>query len=139
MSAGLFALAQSRLTRLSADRPDEPETAFHLGLCESARGKPDAALRNWAHIPPDSRWAAPAALEFAQAALPLGRITESEKLLNAAMRRHTPELPALRRMLLIIIGQQGRIDEAQRVIENQWRATGPRGEYRLRGPACHGP
>ena len=39
MSAGLFALAQTRLIRLARDRPDEPEIAYQLGYCERARGK----------------------------------------------------------------------------------------------------
>jgi predicted Zn-dependent protease len=125
MGAGLFALAQTRLTQLTVDRPGEPEVAYQLGCCEAARARPDAALGIWARIPPESRWAAPAALGFAQTALALGRITEAEQILRAAMRRPTPELPFLRRMLLIIIGQQGRFDEARRLIESQWQATDP--------------
>ena len=39
------------------------------------------------------------------------------------MHRPSPERPILRRMLLIIIGQQGRLDEVRRLIEDQWRAT----------------
>jgi enediyne biosynthesis protein E4 len=125
MGAGLFALAQSRLARLATVHPNDPEIALQLGRCEAARGQTEAALKNWARIPPESRWAAPAALDFAQTAMPLGQITESERILSAAMRRPSPELPYLRRTLLIVIGQQGRIAEAQRLIENQWRATDP--------------
>ena len=127
MSAGLFALARARLTLLSAAHPDEPEIAYQLGHCEAARDRPDAALRNWVRIPADSRWAAPAALNFAQTALSLGRITEAEQVLRAAMGKASPELPFLRRTLLIIIGQQGRLSEARALIQNQWQVADPNG------------
>jgi predicted Zn-dependent protease len=120
MEAGLLALARKRLTRLIEARPGEAEAAYLLGQCEAARGRPGAALDAWARIPTDSPWAAPAALSFAQAAIPLGRLTDAERRLRAALQRPGPEVPALRRSLLVLLGQQGRLDEARRLIESLW-------------------
>ena len=121
MEAGLFDLARKRLSRLAEERPDQAEVAYQLGRCEAARGKMDAALKLWARIPPDSPWAAPAAVEFAQAAIPLGRLTEAERVLRSALRSASPELPAVRHLLLTLLGQQGRFAEARRLIESLWR------------------
>ena len=123
MQAGLYSLARKRLTRLAAERPREAGVTFHLGRCEAARGKTDEAIKLWAHIPADSPWAAPAAIEWAQAALPRGRIIETERVLRAAMRRSSPELAGLVHDLLMVLGQQGRIDAARRFVESLWRDT----------------
>jgi len=121
MEAGLFGLARKRLSRLAEERPDQAEVAFQLGRCEAARGKTEAALELWGRVPPGSRWAAPAAALFAQAAIPSGHLTEAERVLRSALRSASPELPALRHLLLTLLGQQGRIAEARRVIESLWR------------------
>ena len=123
MRAGLFSLARTRLARLAAERTQDVEVAFQLGRCEAARGKPDEAIKLWAGIPPDSPWATPAAFEWAQAALQLGRITEAERVLRANLHRACPELPGLVHVLLIVMGQQGRIDEARHLIKSFWRNT----------------
>ncbi len=41
------------------------------------------------------------------------------------MEQFGPEVAAVRRMVLIIIGQQGRLDDARRLIESQWQTTPP--------------
>ena len=120
MDEGLLALARKRLTRLAEQRPDDAEVAYRLGSCEAGRGRPEAAIAAWDRIPTDSPWAAPAALEHAQSVIPLGRIAEAERVLNGALRRPGPEVPALRHLILILLGQQGRIDEARRLIESLW-------------------
>jgi len=123
MEAGLFGLARKRLLRLAAQWPYHGEVAYQLGRCEAARGNTDLALTLWARIPADSPWAAPAAGESAQAAMALGRLTEAERILRGALRRASPQFPALRHLLLILLGQQGRIVEARRVIESLWQVT----------------
>src|SRR5262245_49181172 len=120
MEAGLFSRARSRLTRLAAERPDQAEVAYQLGRCEAERGRSEAALAAWARIRPDSPWAGPAALGFAQAAVPLGRLREAERILRGALRRGSPQRPAVRHLLLTLLGQQGRVDEARRLIETHW-------------------
>ncbi|HZW30210.1 MAG TPA: tetratricopeptide repeat protein, partial [Isosphaeraceae bacterium] len=107
MAAGRLGSARKRLARLAAEQPDQAEVAYELGRCEAARGRPEAALAAWARVRPDSPWATPAALAFAQAAVALGRIAAAERILHAALRQASPELPAVRHLLLTLLGQQG--------------------------------
>jgi predicted Zn-dependent protease len=121
IDAGLLGLARSRLTRLAQERPSDQEVAYLLGRCEAERGRPEAALEVWRRILPGTRWSAPAALQFAQAAMTLGRLTEAEHALRKALGYPSAEFPAIRHLLLILLGQQGRIGEARKVIEAVWR------------------
>jgi enediyne biosynthesis protein E4 len=124
MNSGLLSLARDRLARLALSRPHHGEVLLALGRCEAARGQPALAMATWARVPVDSPWFTAAALDFAQAAIPLGRITATEKVLTKAMQRPSAEAAALRRVMLILLGQQGRFDEARRLIESQWEAPG---------------
>ncbi len=123
MDSGLFVLARKRLVRLAVDRPAEPEVAYELGNCEAARGQFEAALANWGRVSPDSRWGAPAALAFAKVASRLGRLTDAEKVLKAAVGHPSNQLPALSHALVNMLGQQGRVSEARRLIESLWGET----------------
>jgi tetratricopeptide (TPR) repeat protein len=124
MDSGLFALASKRLSRLAEERPEQAEVAYQLGRCAAARGNMDSALKLWARIPPDTPWAARAAVEFAQGAIPLGRLGAAERILRAALGRGGPEQSTLRRLLLTLLGQQGRLTEARGLIESLWRNGG---------------
>ena len=66
-----------------------------------------------------------AVLAFAQTAIPLGRVSETERTVVAALGQRSAERPELRRVALIIIGQQGRIDDARRLIESLWQSDAP--------------
>ena len=78
----------------------------------------------WRRVPPDAAPAGPAAIDFAQVAIQLGRLAEAEVTIRAALRAaRGPEAPALRHLLLILLGQQGRIVEARRLIESLWGET----------------
>jgi enediyne biosynthesis protein E4 len=131
MGSGLLAMARKRLTRLAEQWPGDAEVAYQLGLCEAARGRLEAALECWGRIPGDSPWAAPAAINFAQAGIQVGRVVEVERMLRTALRHPGPEAPALRRLLLTLLGQQGRIDEARRLLESFWTdpALLPAGDF----------
>jgi len=123
MQAGLFSLAHRRLSRLAEEQPGNAEVAYELGRSEIARGQPEPAITSWSRIPADSRWAAPAAIEAASAAIALGRIAQAERALRSAMKRPSPELRAIRHLLLVLLGQQGRFDEARNLIEDLWQQT----------------
>jgi tetratricopeptide (TPR) repeat protein len=123
MAAGRFALAQVQLSRLVLEHPDEPEFAYLLGRCEAARGRLPEAMKSWRLVPPDSTFGGAAALDLARAALSLGFLSEAEATLKAGARPPTAERPQMRRMLLILIGQQGRVAEAQRLIEEEWHSS----------------
>ncbi len=123
IEAGLLSSARRRLTRLTEQRPDDAEVAYQLGRCEAARGRPETALAAWARIRADSPWAGPAALESAQAAIAMGRIDRAERMIRAALERPGREVPTLRHLILILLGQQGRIVEARRLVESLWSDT----------------
>jgi thioredoxin-like negative regulator of GroEL len=122
LNSGLFSLARDRLARIARSRPDHAEVLLSLGRCEVARGKPELAIALFARVPVESPLFTAAAMEFAQAAIPLGRIAATERILTQALRRPGPESPAVRRLMLILLGQQGRFDEARRLIEGQWES-----------------
>ncbi len=117
MESGLLGSARKRLIRLAEEYPDQAEVVYQLGHCEAARGRPEAAIAAWARVASDSLWAAPAALESAQAAIALGRIHQAEGIARAGVRSRGPQVPALRHLILILMGQQGRIVEARQLIE----------------------
>jgi tetratricopeptide (TPR) repeat protein len=134
LDAGLVTLAHRRLIGLASKWPDEAEIPYELGRCAMARGKAEAAIEFWQRVASDSAWAGRAALASAEAAVALGRITDVERILRRAVNWPSPELPALRRMLIVILGQQGRLDEARDLIANQWRnpALLPRTDFKSR-------
>jgi thioredoxin-like negative regulator of GroEL len=121
MDEGLFGLAGKRLARLAEERPGQPEAAYLLGRCLAARGRMDEALALWARVPPGSDWGPPAAVEFAQGAMSLGRLAQAERALRQAVAHPGPERPALRRLLLTLLGQMGRTREARELIASLWR------------------
>jgi tetratricopeptide (TPR) repeat protein len=123
MQAGLNGMARKRLVRLAKQWPDHAELLYRLGQCEAARGRFEAALERWSHVPRGSEWSSAAAVEFAQAAIPLGRLAQAEDLLSSALRNGGPEFPAIRHLLVTILGQQGRIRAARRLIEELWDDT----------------
>jgi tetratricopeptide (TPR) repeat protein len=121
IGAGLVALARERLTRLASERPRDPEVLLELGSCEAARGNSELALEIWGRVPRDSPWAGKAALASAEAAIGRGRIAFAERVLRVATQQPSVELTALRRILIVLLGQQGRLDEARDLIERQWQ------------------
>jgi enediyne biosynthesis protein E4 len=123
MEAGLLGSARKRLIWLAEHEPEQAEVAYQLGRCEAERGRPEAALKAWARLAPGSLWAVRAAVESAQASIALGRINQAQRTAAAALRQPSPGVPVLRHLLLILLGQQGRIVEARRLIESLWHDT----------------
>jgi tetratricopeptide (TPR) repeat protein len=121
IEAGLVSLARQRLIALANKHPGDAEVLFDLGRCEAARGNGERALEIWGRVPARSAWATHAALAGAETAISLGRITDAERMLRSAVERPGPEIAALRRLLLVLLGQQGRLDEGSDVIKTQWR------------------
>ena len=74
-------------------------------------------------VSPESRWGAPAALAFAKVAGRLGHLSDAEKVLKAAVRHPSSQVPALSHALVNMLGQQGRVSEARRLIESLWSET----------------
>jgi tetratricopeptide (TPR) repeat protein len=125
MEAGDFVRCRERLARLSARYPGHGEILFRLGESELACGRADRAVAAWSRVPKGSPFAAVAAIRRAQLAVPAGRLFEAEKALKAALDESGPDAQEVRHLLLLILGQEGRLDEARRIVEDRWRATDP--------------
>lgn len=86
----------------------------------SCGGRTDAAVKSWARVPPDSRFAARAFQGRIRIEIERGRLAKAEQIVKEALddrRTHRLGLPILLRPIYSL---QGRLEEAQRLIEAQW-------------------
>jgi enediyne biosynthesis protein E4 len=120
LGAGNAVRSRERLARLAERWPAHPQVLFRLGESELACGRPDAAFQAWARIPRGSPQAAEAGIRRAQLALQSGQFTLAEEVLKDALDETGPQSGHVRHLLLTIMNQQGRIDEARRLIEARW-------------------
>ena len=74
-------------------------------------GAASRPTRRWDHAPRSNS---------GSVAVQLGRIAEAQRVLRAVLRRPGPESAGVRHLLLILMGQQGRLDDARRLIESLW-------------------
>ncbi len=123
LARGNYAAAAPQLAAMARRWPGDVEVAYRLGECEWARGDSEAALAAWSRIPPDSPRGLDAALALGRLAMERGRFTEAERALTGALAAHPrgPEVVAVRQHLIHLLVQQGRYDEAQGLLEWQWR------------------
>jgi enediyne biosynthesis protein E4 len=119
---GRHAVAARRLDELLAREPGSDEATYLLGLCEKARGRIEAAAAAWARIPPDSPFAAPAILARAVLESDRGRLAEAERVLAQALSDPRINGFDLRRLYASLCWHEGRLDEARRSIEANWKA-----------------
>jgi tetratricopeptide (TPR) repeat protein len=122
VAAGRFAAAQARLARLAAWWPGQAEVELLLGVCEQGTGRTGAAVAAWSRIPPASPLAEEAALKRGEAEMDRGRLAEAEAVFQAALTRPGPRSVEVRHDLMQLFWQQGRLDEARRLIEQNWEA-----------------
>src|SRR4051812_4827362 len=124
LDAGLLESARHRLARLAEQWPDNGEIALHLGRCELARDRPERALSAWSRASESSPLAGRIALERGRVAIRLGQFTAAEQVLTRVLRQPWPEDADLRNQLLSLLGQEGRFDDARRLIEIRWDDLG---------------
>ena len=120
MESGRLETARKRLVRLAGEWPRDAEVAYQLGWCEALQGRLDAAIAAWRRIPVGSPQAGSLALQAARLAISLGRMAVAEEVLRSALGWPCAEAPALRHLLIIVLGQQGRFVEARRLIAATW-------------------
>ncbi len=122
LSRGDYAAAAPQFAAMARRRPGDAEVEFRLGECERARGRHDAALAAWSRVPPGSARGLDAALARGRLAMELGRFTEAERALTAALAANPAGLEAVdvRQHLIHLFVQQGRYDEAQGLLQHQW-------------------
>ncbi len=120
LDAGRPALAARKLQELLRVRPDSDEFHFLLGNAEKARGRLKEAERAWRAIPRDSGFAAPAIRALAAMSVDQGRLADAEQVIVDALGDPRVNGFELRRFLAPLYWQEGRVDEARRVIEENW-------------------
>jgi len=118
MSEGRYALARRRLTELVARRPGWGEALYHLGVCEQARHRPEAALEVFERVPPDSQWTGWSDVRRSRLEMDRGRFSECEALLRRGAQRTGPHVAEARWGLVLLLRLEGRFQEARQWLED---------------------
>ncbi|RUL85376.1 CRTAC1 family protein [Tautonia sociabilis] len=114
LAQGRVATARDRLAGLSAKRPGAVGGAvdYWLGICESIRGRPDAALDAFGRVPVGFPFDPVGAFHEASANLRRGRLRPAEDRLERLLRRGSGGLDEARDLLRRLYVIQVRIDDA---------------------------
>ncbi len=122
IQAGRHGAAARKLTELLIREPGSDEAYYLLGHCEQVRGRNESAKAAWARVGPHSPFAVPATLAHAVLEADRGRLTDAERILNQALRDPRIEKGDLRRLCASLYWHEGRLEEAQRLIEAGWES-----------------
>ena len=121
IAADRYATACQKLERLASGSADRSgRIAYLLGYCERARGRDDAAQAAWARVAPGSRLARQALEGRMRLFEESGRLAEAERIVNEAASDPRNDRTAMLVLLVPTFREQGRIEEAARLIENRW-------------------
>ncbi len=126
--AGRHGHAVRKLEMLLAWRPDSDEAAYWLGVCEKARGQPQAAFGAWERVAPASPFGARAIQGRMELLLERGRLADAEALIVQAMSDPRADGSKLGLFLGLVYSLQGRVEDRQRVIEAAWDRLDRAGE-----------
>jgi hypothetical protein len=128
MAAGRHAIAARRLNQLLLGAFTNDQAAYLLGVCEQARGRTQAADQAWARVAPGSSFFSRAISDRLTLMLESGRFADGEKLIDEAANDPRVNPTALRILLAPAFIQQGRLDDAERLIEERWQHLHDTGE-----------
>ena len=120
MASGLHQLARQHFSALAAQRPNEAEAVYQLGLCEEILGHSQSAEALWSRIPATSLFAHKAALARARLLMNAGRFTLAETLLSSIPRQGGPEGEQASQVLQTLFHFEGRIAEIRELIHENW-------------------
>ncbi len=120
MQIGRYQAAANRLANMLARRPDWDEAAYLLGVCEKTRGRPDEAAAAWARVRPGSAFITQAVLGRADLLAQLGRQADAEQFVLQALAEPGIDGSSLRWFLVPLYWQEGRDEEARRLLEAAW-------------------
>jgi predicted Zn-dependent protease len=119
-----FSIAARKLGDFLRRKPGSDQALYLQGMCEKERGRADAAMRAWDAIRPDSTFAPQAIVGRTELLIEQGRYADAEQLVKETLR-----LPGFDSIVLgSVYHQQGRIEEAERLIEARWRHLNETGE-----------
>ena len=119
----------ARLIALLARKPSSDEAAYLLGICEQRRGRNEAAAEAWARVAPGSEFCARRRSRLA--CVSPKTAGDSPTPSDSSTKRpktHAMTAPSLRAMLVPLYSQLGRVDEAERLVENRWEHLNATGE-----------
>jgi tetratricopeptide (TPR) repeat protein len=128
MTAGRHATAARRLIQLLAWAPGCDQAAYLLGTCERIRGRNQEAEQAWARVTPGSSFSSRAISERLSLLVDTGRLALAEQVINEAAEDRRNDRNALRILLVPAFTQQGRLEDAQRLIEERWQHLHETGE-----------
>ena len=128
MRHGRYAAAARDLSALLAWRPDSDRAAYLLGVCEKAAGGPGRRTRPGPRFRPDSPFSGRAVAGRMDLLIEQGRLADAEHLIERAADARGSEGSALRMLLIPTFVQEGRAEEAERLIESRWRSLDAKGE-----------
>ena len=130
--AGQYAIACRNLENLLSWRADPTgEIAYLLGSCELSRGRKQAAGKAWARVAPGSAFTERAIEGRMNVLLGSGQLAAAERLVIDAALDSRNDRTALLVLLVPTYSDQGRMDEAGRLIEDRWEYLNARGEGAL--------
>jgi enediyne biosynthesis protein E4 len=130
--SGRYAIACRNLEKLLSWKADpNGGIAYLLGSCELARGRPEAAGLAWARVVPGSAFSEKAIRGRMRLSYQSGEQAGAERVIEAAALDRRSDRTALRASLVPMFSEQGRTDEAERLIEDRWEHLNAIGEGAL--------
>ena len=119
--AGRYAIACRDLERVLSWRADRTGgIAYLLGSCELARGRTRAAAEAWERVKPGSEFSEKAIRGRMRLLDQAGRLADAERLIDRAAEDPRNGRTALLILLVPMLAELGRHDEAARLIEDRW-------------------
>jgi enediyne biosynthesis protein E4 len=131
VNARRYGIAAQNLDKVLAWKPDSDEAAYLLGTCEQARGRKQAASEAWARVVPGCAFSGRAILARLRLFHESGQLAAAEQYINDAAEDPRNDGSALLVLLAPIYHHQGRLDEAERLIETRWELLSEHGEGAL--------
>jgi enediyne biosynthesis protein E4 len=125
---GFPALAARELIDLLARNPGSDEAAYWLGACEKMRGRPQAAAEAWASVPPSSTFWPRSAEGRLSLEIDRGRLADAEQLIKTLNDDSRSDESDASILLGPIYCNQGRVEEAKRLIAARWYHLNKAGE-----------
>jgi tetratricopeptide (TPR) repeat protein len=130
--AGRHAIACRNLEQLLSWKADpNGGIAYLLGSFELARGRKDAAGEAWAGIVPGSAFSERAIRGRMRLLYESGEFAAAERLIDRAALDRRNDRTAMRMLLVPMFSELGRIDEAERLIEDRWSHLNASGQGAL--------
>jgi tetratricopeptide (TPR) repeat protein len=127
-----YAIACRNLHQLLSWKSDRNGgLTFLLGSCELARGRNQAAIAAWERVAPGSLFSERAIRGRMRHLQQSGRFTDAERLIKDAAEDRRNDRTAVLMSLVPLFTELGRIEEAERLIEDRWELLNEAGEGAL--------